>query len=882
MRKTVISILLVSLMILESTMAVFASSNDKIETIANDVNFKLLYNIGMLPEEMKTLGVDHELTRKQFAYICANMLGYDSKNVGEITISDAGDDEYTPYINFLAGRNIIKPELGNKFRPDDKITYIEMLEYSLYALGYEDYLKVRSKGIILKSEISKVAKEIKITKGLRLNQNDSVRLTDAMTLMKNVGLASVMKYVPGVYSNTKGETLFYTYSGIAYVEGVITENGISSLTGPKNNQSACINGITVGTGKFPAVDELLGEYVEACYLYDYGELLYAGVVEEKNNIIRIDATELNTSDRNFSIINIKYGSKKLRTDANTDFIYNDVAYPACSTTDLAIKQGYIKAIDNDNDRVYEVVKIYSYEDYVVLGSTEEYLYLEGRKIDIDDYDSYSIYSDGERRSNLSTLITDRVVSLLESKSGNYIKIIESSRTVTGAIASMELEDGRYEISVLGEKLYLSDTYVTLVNNGTAGYELPGLGRTYVMKVNFDNRVIAMSQQFNDYWQMAYCVGVRKWDETVDGLNTVAKLVMMDGSVLMPYFANKVFVNNTRYKHEQLMEDPDARAFFFDASGYPKRQPVRIKLSDAGEISSIETPVDRTNSPYGYDKKVFSLDAYFEEGVYRGGTHHGVGMYTLDAKDGIIVEDPWLDMTETKYSTEDVEIKKASDVGDGRMAHCYVYDADATYTSDIVVYRDQKENLENVTRIMLIDKVGRYVNEDLEILKKIKGYINESNEMVEYTEEKLGILPESIKAGDLLRINVSGNILVSYEKLASFADDPAPFVSGTVMNEKWGNIFGYLYAISEDAATIIAPEGYTETPQKLIGTSLKGGGNHILIYDRSTKRARVGTWKDLITSELPDSDGDITIRSDTTKLYIYRRYDYANGMAAIIG
>jgi len=37
---------------------------------------------------------------------------------------------------------------------------------------------------------------------------------------------------------------------------------------------------------------------------------------------------------------------------------------------------------------------------------------------------------------------------------------------------------------------------------------------------------------------------------------------------------------------------------------------------------------------------------------------------------------------------------------------------------------------------------------------------------------------------------------------------------------------------------------------------------------------------MITSNVPDVNGDITIDSHSTKVYIYRRWDYANGLVIL--
>ena len=134
----------------------------------------------------------------------------------------------------------------------------------------------------------------------------------------------------------------------------------------------------------------------------------------------------------------------------------------------------------------------------------------------------------------------------------------------------------------------------------------------------------------------------------------------------------------------------------------------------------------------------------------------------------------------------------------------------------------------------------------------------------------------MKRGDVYKIAYAGEIISAAEKIISLADDPEPYASGTVVNQKWADIFGYVYSACSDSVTVLKPEGYTATPQKLIGTALKGG-SVALVYDLTEDEVYVGSWEDMITSNVPDANGDITIDSHSTKVYIYRRWDYANGL-----
>lgn len=884
MKKTLIGIILIIAQLIQGFVGVVFAEEGTAIPITNDANYQAFKWLGMTTSEMDKLSSDDHVSRGQFAYVLASIMGYRPKEVVNSNIIDVQDTIYEGAVDFLIERKIMPTMPVNKFNPKDAVLYKEMLTAVVTALGY---MNIQYTTQDADTYSQNIASQIGLTKGMNAKYDESPSASDTFKFLKRAALTTIIE-IDGFahskiyYTNKSGRSLIYHYSKISYSEGIVTQNGITAINGEKSSSgNAQIGDISVSTEKFPGIEKLIGRRVEFFYEDDdsYCILRYANVLENENEIVEIKAEDLQISNTEFSVNCIVYKEnakiRKIKTSLNVDVIYNGVLISVPTSDDWSIKQGTVTAIDNDRDGEFDVIDIREYDDYEIKGRSETLISLNGRSYDIEKYTFVRIYnSDGELVEDFSELNVSAVISVFASKDeSTYLEIVESLANESVTVLGIDTDDEKTAYVTKDKTYLLSDTFRKRIDDGIPGMSYPELGKVYLFKLNFENRVVAVTELYQGQWQIAYCVGIREGIDAEDGI--VIKLVMPDNSVFTPYFADKVRINGDRIRSDKLMENTEKYHCFFDESGNPIRQPVHIKISDDGEVSEIETPVDRMDSDYGYDKTVFSKDAYFASGGYKAGSHHGIGMYTIRTN-GVVIEDPHLGEAE-RYNTTKVEIKTVANVAEGQMSECYIYDLDEAYVGDILVYKNNEESLEESTTLALIEKVKIFYDEEAEDeLSRVVNLLTQNGDKLTLKEKKKGILPEDIKRGDVYKIAYSGEIISAAEKILSLADDPEPYASGTVVNQKWADIFGYVYAACSDSVTVIKPDGYTATPQKLIGTALKGGPV-ALVYDLRTDDIYVGSWEDMITSNIPDENGDIAIDSHSTKVYIYRRWDYANGL-----
>lgn len=310
-----------------------------------------------------------------------------------------------------------------------------------------------------------------------------------------------------------------------------------------------------------------------------------------------------------------------------------------------------------------------------------------------------------------------------------------------------------------------------------------------------------------------------------------------------------------------------------------RQPVKVMLNSLGEISRLETPADKSMEEYGYDTSVFSKDGYIAEGNFRGKKQLSLDKYILK-ETTVIFEDPYLGENDANSQTEDIKALKTKDLGDEvSLKNISVYDINEGMTADIVVFRERSELYSD--NLFIADSVYRMKDEKGDYVRAVSGYSYGSPVM--YMEKKDGVIPSNLKRGDVCRITLQNEKVCLMEKIVSLKDEPAPFINNSIgskaVNSKWANIYGYLYARGDNYITVLTPEGYSDG--KILATSLSGGNAKVTVLDLRNDKLYPGTLNDIYTDFLPNSDGTVNIGENSTRVYIYRRYDYAREIVVVI-
>lgn len=897
------------------------TSDEDVKNLTED--FVMLKELGMTAPEQKFLNNDDIMTRADYAYISARLLGYEPGSVLNVnTFLDVDKNAYyAGAIAFLLDRNIISGMNKYQFFPDDAITYDAAMSISVKILGYM--------GISNKKygqypyNIRLMAQELDLNSGVSCSGDEKMSVANGFKTLKNVALAPVLSahsYTGDMitYIQSDSETLLYTYHKIVQKKGIMNDNGITALNGSTNMGlgRAAIGDIELFVKDNYNCTGLLGRNVEFYYDEKSETILYAREDEPRNKILEINADDLDVDNSKFSLRHIPYFDEKgtnrsASLSVSARMIYNGAAYPTFLANELKIDAGKIILIDNNGDGIYDVVDVWEYQDFVVMSFADDNAALIGETIELDEYLSAKIYDKNGDIIDADSVISGAVATVFKSHNKVNVDIYVSTTKVEGTIDAIGEKNGR-------DEYYLNENSYMLSNVIAGGNSVPILlNRNYIFSLNAYNEIVKVEMEYGDDWQVAYCVGLAKDSSSSVSDDVMAKLIMSDGSEFCAYLAKKVSVNNAHsVKAKSLLTD--SRFFVVGGidDGVPLRQPIRIKLNSKGDIVSIETASNSVLSGYKYDVEKFSKDACLVSGNFRGTTQRTIGTYTI-AEKAVVFFDPYLenytsqlvrrgnsaaysdantnmavaDMIATpgdNYETEGVKGFSVSGLGNEQMmCGVHLYELDEALTASVVVYNARTINASAYNQEMIIvDSCYFTRDEDGEMVKGISGLSYGTR--VDYVELNEGVLPADTKSGDIFCFVLSEGKLHTVQRIARLSETVLPSTTSpighSIENGKWVNILGYLYSKSLNSVVVYAPTATNGTVCGLIGNAITPA-TKVTVYYKDTKELKKGTLSDVYTDIAPDKTGIPAFDpsfpdSNGTSVFIYRRYDCAREIVVV--
>lgn len=841
-----------------------------VPTTINTEDFELLQGLGMTDASFDMLLAEDDMTRAQFVSVLARLVGFD-----EYIMSDknrfadvAAGSTYEQQIYYLKNLGVINGIDEYRFAPDVPITLGEACTAAVKALG-GGYMAENHYGGYPSGYLTLARKADIIKAG---TAEDKLTVEEGVRFLKNTALALV--WVESIsagdaeYKTEKDRTLIAEYCDILSGEGIMTDNGITALSSVSavGEDYVVIDGIKLSSdGEF---SDKIGLYTEFWYKDNYEELVFAREKKNKNQILTVEAGLLCGDAEDFSTEKLLYykdydSSKRenAKISADADMIYNGRAYPEFDAQTLRIKSGTLTLISNDGDKTYDLIIAREHENSIVQNTDEKNLRIYGANgvcLQLGDYDNAAILSENGEAKTIADIHADSVLSYMISKDGECIEIRIVSKAVTAKIVSVDKDISDFYESEQGDKYRPAYSLLEDIANGIAGAEIPEIGETYLFRLDIDGRAVTSQKQQINVWRYAYYIGMRPQENPEDG--PWLKLIMSDGSVYIAYPAKRLTVNGERQDAEELL---------YNSLLGMKRQVVRIRMNADGDISGIETASQTTGS-YGFNGNEFSKDATLLSAKYYGNNTLIMGKYAI-SRDAVIFEDPDKNLVSTDFDVDDIKTYRTSQLKDGtRYSSIDIYDADETLCAAAVVYEKRESSF--ATTLLTVDKVINYIDEYDEPAKKLTGVANGVH--VEYTEYEDGVFPDGLKRGDVARIELEGTKIRALDKMISLADHPKPTVQpkiGGGLNEtEWVNMFGTVYAKSDNAVSVYLGTENAFGPLQTI--SLNGGaGIKVTIYDDSEGTVTPGSLADIVPGGTVSKSGSFTTNGDTM-IFIYRRHE----------
>lgn len=485
-----------------------------------------------------------------------------------------------------------------RFKASTQITVGEALKYSAIALGYDKITNEPTDEFLISE-----AAQLGLAKGL-IGKYDDVLSSDDMIAMFGAMLEAEpvkMNFVSSnpSYSIATDETLLSMHRDIYYYRGKVTATELTSI----DQADGVIEGIIeLDNTEYYASDyafDLLGKNIEAYIKYDDDEntVVYIGAIEKKNDILVIEARNIENVSDDLTRIEFYNEAEKLKTEKITvtpDVIYNGVFYGDYVKADFMPEQGSVELIDNTGDGIYDVVKITSYETMVADSVDTQNKTVTNRfgytgnlsLLDVEDIEEEGRLRivKGEEEIKFSAIKTNDVLNVAKSKGtlNPLCTIYVSSEKVQVDMKSISTNNyGDTEIETDTEVYVVSSALAAEMAHKNQNWDL---SKNYVLYIDSFGSIA----YFEVSASSDYCLFHRIYGDDF-GDNYIIRYMTIDGVWKESPLAKKVKYNGT------AGVKPDA---VYNYLSQENPMVVKIKENLKGEINTFTMPTETTSSMEG--------------------------------------------------------------------------------------------------------------------------------------------------------------------------------------------------------------------------------------------------------------------------------------------
>lgn len=897
-KKRITAFLLTLVMLVTSLSVTFAenaeetvpASETPVELLDTD-EFRALYAMGFLGEEMATTAKDAYITRAQFTGYLFKLAGY------SLTEYKAGDIPFldvsivTPYYNEICtmyAMGIVNGTDPDMFSPDAHVTYAQACKLIIDVLGYRNFAEIKygeyPEGYVM------MAGELEINDGVKnVKWDTELTAENAVTMLYNAGLAEVLVF-SGVDKKgnptyeTDGTDLFEKGNNIYKSEGVMESNGIASIV-----EADAQDGITVIDGvKYVSADvdltDLLGIKVDYFYRDDETskKLLWATPDTHISNVLDIEAEDLIITSPQYTLTNIVYYDSKGKEESAqlkrmVDVIYNN-SFCAVPTLDLMkIETGKMRLIDNNDDEIYDTVVIEEYKNIfinAVIPDTNIIADKYNYTLKLDSYDTAKIIKDG-KEVGITDIGKGELISYVENIEKTKIFIYAPDSQFTGTVKSVSKVRSRDVYNFGDESYRLSNTYKALMNAAEFVTITPKVGNEYTFWLDMGGE-IAEIEETDGNMQYALLMSVRE-GEPYEEEKVYTRLLMPNDTKITGAIKDKVIINGQRENASEVI----ARSK--DENDQFKVQVVKVAFKEDGTLRQIDFAADNTDreaNPYGYDTKQFTLDLEGSKAVVSDGFVRIDGRYMVDGNTVVFSKlsfdesEPYIARSKSEMSHDTYNVQ--------------VYDADETMAVG-AVYREGKGlqsaifGSYNADGLMLVESIEYvYDEENDQEVKQITGYI--SGQKRTARERTPGAIKNSIGKGDIVRLFHYNNQITDSTVVLTKAQlmSGTPRLVSSAFSGENALVFAKLYVAGNSGITILTPDDPAfDSYGEIMSFGYRSGGGEVpvTIYDIETDEITLGDFHDLYQIYSPDENGDLPAEDDLTM--VLARVRYAQGLTEAI-
>ncbi|MBR5613868.1 MAG: discoidin domain-containing protein [Clostridia bacterium] len=608
--------------------------------------------LGEYAKLLKILGIVDGINENEFgghllvgrgyaADIVARLMNMpDNENPRSVYADVPSEHEYAAAVEYLNGLGILAD--AEHFYPEEDVRLIDFLKMVSYALGYSEYIRVIGP---YENSILKVTRDCGLLSDVEYeNYYEPVNKAQAARIAYNALMAHPM-IVNSVALDDKQENIDVNYResdktyleqmfNLFFGEAVFNGNAATTLISESSRDEGVV---IVGGREFNDDQNILNGYFGKNVMYFYNdskEIVCAW--EQDNNEVYIRSNQLVSADVSGKK-EIKYynNNNKLISaslKAGVDVIRNGVCDLEWVNADFQAENAEITLIDNDDDRVYDVIML-DVPQILVLdygrasGGVITFTAIDGSFVSLPDVARTNVHKNGNY-SKVSRLAKNDLVYIYASKSGKTVRIESYSTTVTGRVQSISADS----VVVDGISYKLSEYY----KNHKAEMTVLKAGTDIKFAVNnYDELVwIFDDSVFEQKDILAYICDADEADGAF--MPDRLKIFTENKEFLYPEFADRVLIDGTLCK--------TANAVKSLGESYFKDKVAVVKMRD-GKITALDT--EYYNAAREPESNMVDC-GYDDGGTYRYNSTAG-GMF----KDNDIMALPLLSSTKMFVIPQDM-------------------------------------------------------------------------------------------------------------------------------------------------------------------------------------------------------------------------------------
>ena len=794
----------------------------------------------------KDTDTNKEVTRSEAAYLVSKFMNFEKTDfdaTAEIFADVNSETDYAGSVEWLYRAGILSGNGNAMYRPDDIITYSEIIIMMVRAMGYKDAMA----GAEMADYVKK-ASDIGFTRGIRgLKLDTGITYGVLKTIIYNALKCKILKIDSFADSKVEyklGDTALNEYFDIWSAEGVVTETEVTAIMGETTvSTGEVMIGGEIYQADYKLVAEFLGQYIKFYYKLDdkYKDKTFLYVYDTKSTSVVFNSDDID--DYSEGIYTVCRGDlqKKYKLDKNADVIYNGRFISDYGDSTLFVPDvGNVKLVDTMDDGRYDLIVINSYiimsvekvdDDGIIYDRTNY-----NNRLDTDT-EYLTVTDESGYASSVSLIKRGDVIFAAQSIDRKVTDIKVSKNIVSGKVENILSEYGDDYFVINGDKYYISDYFyktndylqsnkfmsyrdtvqsfhldpdgkiATYINEATATEIEPG----YLLKAYID-----LSGNEDEVWlKILTKDNVKKSFQVKSNAKVDGRKIGKKAEEMLSCFANEVFE---------------------DGTCITRRSVITYKLNSENKITEVDYPY------FGLPEPGESADSFHRYGTYM---NNGLQQRNGVLSGRIVLGSPtWVfSVPNNEQTASDEEFEAFSynfEYDKWVKFDAYSYRKPAVIMDVMVTHESKQEAMKDGGGYQLVTDINQCLDEDEKPVEEIT--IMEGSDIYKYfVADDLDI--SKIDKGDIIRFALNNEGRIS--SVAKYYDCSEDKVENNhysymcdiwAMNADYATFVGGIYDINNGIARMFF--GDTVPTADTVFLMNKVNGFKKVVFNTKTRKAEV--------------------------------------------